>query len=474
MADAALHPLSASPDSFFYPQTITPRSPFTSAPQIIAATMRNPLEMWTERAFTEDSFAVKWGARTFMHVMSPALARQVLLDDADCFKKSHVQDRMLKPALGEGLLTSDGQPWRQQRRAAAPAFRHEALQSLVPAMASAGEEAANRLRQLTEEGRGKVDIHDEMMLATFNVIAETLLSTTDMPPDYTQGDLLQDVGDFLETVGRFNLLDVLDAPEWIPRFLANPAIFKGEKAIGRIRAFAKEQIRKRQMAAAPGEDLLGLMIAARDPETGDQLNDIQLLDNLVTFIGAGHETTALALTWAISIISHLPELQDQLAEEAAQVLRGGDITAENVSSLGLHERVLMETLRLYPPAAAIPRSVQKPVTVDGQELKEGDHVVVAVYPLQRHQKVWENPNAFDPDRFLPEAIKQRDRYAWIPFGAGPRICIGMKLSLMEAVTIFASLTSRFRFKPDASHEIIPKLTVTLRPKGGMPVFVEQR
>ena len=459
----------------FCPPTVPVAPDKTSVAGTITAALRNPLEMWTHSFFQDDSFTVKWGRRTFMHLMSPTLAKQILLDDTICFGKSYMQDRLLKPAFGEGLLTTDGDIWRQQRRAAAPAFRHGALQALVPSMANAGEKTAARLRDATKEGAvPRIDIHLDMMQATFDVIAETLLSATQMDASYTQAQLLADNEAFLETVGKINLLDILDAPRWIPRALANPQIIRGKRAVTRIRAFAAKQIKLRQNADAPEDDLLSLLIDARDPKTGDSLSDQQLLDNLVTFIGAGHETTALALTWAISVISQMPELQAQLAQEARDVLQDGPVTADNLPHLNLHERVIMETLRLYPAAAVIPRSVIKPVNLDGTDLKPGDHIAIAVYPLHRHEKVWDDPNAFDPDRFLPERIKERHRFAWIPFGAGPRICIGMKLSLMEAVAILANMTRDFEFHPDPEHKILPHMTVTLRPKGGMPVFVKRR
>ncbi|MCI5044334.1 MAG: cytochrome P450 [Aquisalinus sp.] len=460
----------------FKPPTVDRRQDGGGLFAAYAATLKNPIEMWSEYFFHNRTFTMKAGKRTFMQVMDPVYAKQILLTDADCFKKSYIQDRLLKPAVGEGLLTTEGAVWRRQRRAAAPAFRHEALIGMVPTMETSARETAERIgRAIRNTNQScRIDIHEEMIKATYDIIEATLLSGDSRDQAYSQTQLADDITKYLQTVGKFNLLDLLDAPDWIPRILANPGINEGKKAIARIRAFAAEQIRNRQQQDHPGDDLLGMMISATDPETGESLTDQQLLDNLITFIAAGHETTAVALSWTISILSQMPELQDQLTEEVHTVAGEEPINADHLAGLDLHERVVMEAMRLYPPVCIIPRSVIAPVTIGGNHLKPGDHVAIAVYPMQRHAFLWDQPNTFDPARFTEDKIKERDRFVYLPFGAGPRICIGLKFAMMEAVTILATLTRQFRFERDATHEIVPQMNVTLRPKGGMPVFVSQR
>ncbi len=419
---------------------------------------------------------VKMGRRKFMQVMDPTLAKQILLTDADCFKKSYLQDRLLKSAVGDGLLTTEGAVWRQQRRAASPAFRLEALKNLVPSMQEAANDAVLRVQnELAHSTSAKpVDIHEQMVKTTYDIIEATLLSGDSEDPDYPPSAIADDIAEYLETVGKFNLMDLLDAPDWIPRSFGNPRIVNGQKAIKRLRSFAARQIADRKKKSEPGDDLLGLMISASDPQTGKGLTDLQLLDNLITFIGAGHETTALALTWSLSILSQQPDLQEKLLIEVKTTCGDAPISAAKLDELKLHEQVILEAMRLYPPVSAIPRSVIEPVKIGNVALEPGDHVTIAVYPLHRHNFLWDDPDTFDPDRFSEEKNKSRDRYLYLPFGAGPRICIGMKFALMEAVTILGELVRKYKFSPDPDHEIIPTLNVTLRPKNGMPLYVETR
>ncbi|WP_306253191.1 cytochrome P450 [Parvularcula sp. IMCC14364] len=467
---------ATTPQAAFEPPTVNRRQDAAGFLTVYRDTLRNPIEMWSEYFFHNRTYTLKAGGRTFMQVMDPVYAKQILLSDADCFKKSYIQDRLLKPAVGEGLLTTEGAVWRQQRKAVTPAFRHEALIKMVPTMQKAASDTAQRISSSIDQAHEEchLDIHEQMVQATYDIIEATLLSGESTNPDYSQRQVADDIAKYLQTVGKFNLLDLFDAPDWVPRALANPGIAEGKKAVARMRAFAAEQIRNRQQQDHPGEDLLGLMISARDPETGNGLKDAELLDNLMTFIGAGHETTAVALTWTISILSQMPEWQDRLYDEVKEVAGDTPIAANHLPDLDLHERVIMETMRLYPPVCLIPRSVCAPVTVGGNNLKPGDHVSIAVYPMQRHAFLWDNPNAFDPARFTEDQVKARDRFVYLPFGAGPRICIGLKFAMMEAVTILATLTRQFHFRHDDRHEIVPQMNVTLRPKDGMPVFVKQR
>jgi cytochrome P450 len=459
----------------FYPPKFPVTPDATPRWRITLSVLDNPLRLWTSHFFEMRYFHTKWLGRRYMQVMAPDLARQILFDDRDCFKKSHFQDRLLKPALGVGILTAEGEDWRRQRKAAAPAFQFTALKELVPVMAKAGSDTGHRLNiHLATNPDKTLDMHQQMVLATYDVIAETLLSGSLVEGGYTRKDIAHDIALFLETVGKVNFLDLADAPSWLPRELATPGIRKGQKAIERLRVFCAAQIRHRLSSGEQRNDLLGLLLQAHDPSGIDGLSDQQLLDNVITFIGAGHETTALALSWTLMILSHHKGLQQQLHQEVTEKIGTGTITADQLDGLALHERVIKESMRLFPPVAAIPRSVTKPVTIDGIDLVPDDHVTIAVYPMLRHKKLWDDPDAFDPDRFLPDAERQRDRYAYLPFGAGPRICIGMKFAMMEAVTILASLTRDFEFTAPANYKPHPVLSVTLRPKGGMPLFVRKK
>ncbi len=457
----------------FVPKTITPYKAGVPLRTVIPATLKNPLYMWSDYAYENDCFALPFAGRTFGTVMSPALVKQVLIDDYDCFEKSFIYERLLKPALGDGLLTTEGKVWRQQRRAAAPAFRHDKLVGLVPAMTLAGDDVVKRLEAHLDAGGQKLDIADEMVRATYDVIAQTLFSDAGDDPLYSVDQLADDIKLLINTVGKFNILDMFDAPSWIPRALVNPAIFKGQAAIKRLREFCERQITKRRNLDDPGDDLLGLLMKARAPETGEKLSDLELRDNVLTFVGAGHETTAVTLSWAISILSQMPALQDDLYAEVQSVCGTNDLQEGHLEALELHERVIMEVLRLFPAVAALPRNVIKTVNIGPYTFEPGDHLNVSIYPLHRHQKLWDNPNAFDPNRFTPEKNKARDRFAYLPFGGGQRICIGMKFAMMEAVAILATLMRHYKFTK-AGPAPTPQMVLTVRPKGGVHVGMTRR
>jgi len=225
---------------------------------------------------------------------------------------------------------------------------------------------------------------------------------------------------------------------------------------------------------ADAHSLAGRLLAATDPETGEGMNDEAIVDNVITFVGAGHETTAVALAWTLYALAHQQGLGDRLAEESERVLGDATATADAVDSLELHRRTVQEAMRLYPPVAAIVRTVVRAVRVGPFELEPGDHVTVATMPMQRNPAFWPNPHAFDESRFVPEAIAARDRFSYLPFGDGPRVCIGAKFALTEAVLVLARLTPTLQFSPSEGKPPKPVLSVTLRPSDGMRLKVNRR
>jgi cytochrome P450 len=217
-----------------------------------------------------------------------------------------------------------------------------------------------------------------------------------------------------------------------------------------------------------------LLLAARDPETGRGLSDIELRDNVVTFIGAGHETTALALTFSLYLIANAPEVQDRLVREVQEVCGDAQIDAAMVDALPFHEQVIKEAMRLYPPVAIIDRMAREDVDLGDVKVKKGDLAFALTYVMHRHKRLWEHPERFDPDRFSEEGSKSIQRFQYMPFGAGPRICIGMKFAYMEAVAILATLVRALRFRSNPAHRVEPNIRITLRPEGGMPLYVARR
>jgi cytochrome P450 len=450
----------------FIPETVIP--PDKPLPLIrgLRQMIANPLHVWPKAMYENPYHGVKWVGRTFHYFRKPEHMKAVFLDHADIFRKSQFQKKLVGPALGEGLLTAEGDHWKFQRRAASPAFRIDALRALVPAFSTSAEATVDRIRAMP--AGQTVDVMREMQHATLDVIVETILGGAD--PDFGYTRVASSVEDYVQIMGKPDLLDLFGTPNWVPR----PWGGKGRRAAAALRASAVNAIRRRRASGDTRNDLLGLLLAARDPETGRGFSDLELIDNVVTFIGAGHETTALALAFALYLIANAPEVQDRLVREVHDVCGDRPVDAAMLDALVYHEQVIKEAMRLYPPVALIDRVATQDVDLGDAKVKKGDFAFNLIYVMHRHQTLWRNPERFDPDRFSPENTKTFHRFQYMPFGAGPRICIGMKFAYMEAVAILATLIRDLRFLPNAAHRVEPNIRITLRPEGGMPLFVAAR
>lgn len=447
----------------FRGDTITPPPAPLPFVRGLLTMVENPIKVWPEAMYRTPCHSVAFMGRTAHYLRSPEHAKAVLLDHAGDFEKSEFQTRLLSPATGAGLLTSEGEAWRFQRRAASPAFRYDALKALVPTFSSAALDAARRMR-----AGGRIDVMAEMNRTTLDVIVQTIMGGRD--EGFRHETVASALTDYVETLGHPDVLDILGAPAWLPRLRGR----RGKRAAQRLKLAAAEAIRRRRASGEERTDLLGLLLAARDPETGRGLSDEQLRDNVVTFIGAGHETTALALTYTLYLIANDEHVQDRLHAEAVAVAGDEPVTAAHVEQLAYHEQVVKEAMRLYPPVAIMDRRALRDVDAAGLKIAAGDLALVMIYVMHRHHALWRDPETFDPERFSPEQSEGRHRFAYMPFGAGPRICIGMKFAYMEAAAILATLVREVRFRPNPQHRVAPNIRITLRPAGGMPLFVEAR
>jgi cytochrome P450 len=363
------------------------------------------------------------------------------------------------------MLTAEGAHWRWQRQAAAPAFRHDRIAAMTPIMARAGESALARWR--AAGGNVATDVAADMVRVTFDVILVSMLSGGE---GLDIDEASREITAYLETIGRPGLMDMVGAPIWL-RNLLHP---RGRRAAQYLRAAVSALIARRRATGETRGDLLDMLMASTDPETGRAMSDADLRDNLITFIAAGHETTALALTWALYLVGGHPPTEARLLEEVRAVAGDGAIEAEHVARLVFTRQVVLEALRLYPPVALVPRMCVAPVTLGGRRLEPGAMVLIPVYVVHRHRLLWDNPDAFDPDRFAPEKGAEKRRFAFLPFGGGPRICIGMQFALTEATAILATLVRGAHFTPDPDHRIRPLVRITMRPEGGMPMTVRVR
>lgn len=413
---------------------------------------KNVLRIIPEIAVKQPMVSGRTGKRWHM-VMDPAAIRQMLLDKLDQYPKSIVTKNLLKPAIGDSLFIAEGAHWRWQRRTASPVFTHRNMLSLAPIMTDAAERAAERIAA----AEGPVDLLDEMVTTTFDVVADVTFSGGEA---FDRDSVHHAIDDYIAEAGKISLFDILGAPDWIPR----PGRVMSGKALRDMKHVADKAIEERkQRGSAAIPDLLDLLLSGEDPKSGRKMSTAELRDNLLTFIVAGHETTALTLAWSMYLTAFDQNVQARARAEAQSVLGGRAATGEDVANLPYIRQIIDEALRLYPPAGMVSRTALAPDVLGGREIKAGDTVIIPIYALQRHELLWDNPNAFDPDRWE----QKPDRYAYLPFGDGPRICIGMSFALQEAVIILATLLSRFQFEPVDGRTPDPVMILTLRPDGGV-------
>ena len=421
----------------------------------LAMARRNVLSIIPELAVKQPMVSGKMGKRWHM-VMDPIAIREMLLDRVDDYPKSLVTKNLLRPAIGESLFIAEGAQWRWQRRAVAPAFSHRNMLNLSPIMTAAAERSADRIESA---GPAAINLLDEMVTTTFDVISDVTFSGGDR---FDRDAVHRAIDAYIAEAAKISLFDILGFPDWLPR----PGRAMSGRALRDMKRIADDAINARaQRGTSKVPDLLDLLLGGVDPETKRQMNTAELRDNLLTFIVAGHETTALTLSWALYLVGFDQTVQDKARAEAQSVLAGRAATGADVEHLPYIRQIIDETLRLYPPAGIISRTAQKHDILSNREVKPGDTVMIPIYALGRHRLLWENPDAFDPDRFRNR--KAIDRYAYLPFGDGPRICIGASFAQQEAVIILATLLSRFRFNPVSGRDPKPVMILTLRPEGGV-------
>ncbi|HEX4332755.1 MAG TPA: cytochrome P450 [Usitatibacter sp.] len=431
----------------------------------LAAALANPLQTIPGAVYEEDVVA-RPETRRFW-ITEPGLIRKVLLEERDKYQKL-TQIKLLSPLLGKGILTSEGGDWKWQRQASAPMFRPQDLSAFVPTFVRAADDVVARWRAVP--GGTVHAVAEDMTRATFDVIAATLLPS----PDAAFADDIQRGIRTLQRSGAWDILYVsMGFPGWLPR----PGMFRSARAVHALRSRVLGVVKDREaagQAARATDDLLGRLIAARDPESGRSMDDGQLVDNLLTFYLAGHETTAKGLTWMLYLMSRSPQWSARLEDEVDGVAGTGAIGAEHVERLVLTQQVVKEAMRLYPPVPIMTRQVVAEASLGGHALSPGTSVMMSIYAIQRHAKRWARPHEFDPSRFSPENEAKIPRYQYMPFGAGPRICIGMPFAMLEATAILATLVQRARFRFAGAEEPLPVARVTLSPRGGMPLAVTMR
>ncbi len=426
--------------------------------------IRNPLKALPPEIFSEPVVFNRLGGIMRVHLADPTLIHEALVKNAPLLGKGEDVRRALGPALGQGLLTADGDHWKWQRQSVAAAFRHEKLLELLPVMIETARRTETRWRS---SSTADIDIGHEMMRTTFDIIVETMMSGG---YGIDIGRVEQSITDYLKPTGWTFALAMLGAPEWLP----HPGRRKARAAVEYLRASLATVIAGRRENPTDRNDLVSMLLEAKDPETGRMMSDKEIIDNLLTFITAGHETTALGLAWTFHLLSQNGETERKVVEEIQAVTGGAPVAADHIANLTYTRQVFSEAMRLYPPAPVITRTALQDFRLGDHDIAAGTVLYVPIYAVHRHAALWDEPERFAPSRIEPEKVKARHRYAYMPFGAGPRVCIGNAFAMMEAVAIFAVLLQTVHLENRSTATAEPLMRVTLRPQERLMMQITHR
>jgi cytochrome P450 len=441
-----------------------PRAPPTMGPiGRMVAMRKSAIGTWGQRAYEEDVIQGRFLGRSSFILNTPDAIKHVLVDNWENYTRTPVGLRVLRPMLGQGLLIAEGRAWKHQRRTLAPAFTPRAVSTLVPHMIAATDEA---IAKLDAVGSAPVDLREAMQRMTLEIAGRTMFS---FGMDRHGAELRAFVNEYGTTLAQPRILDLLLPLSW-----PSPQDFVRARFRKRWTKFVAMLMAERRAAGkndnAPIRDLFDLMDAARDPETGQAFSDEQLGDEVATMILAGHETTGTALFWALYLLALDPATQEQVANEVRGVSMNG---TPDIERLKFTRAVLDETMRLYPPAFLIARAAAGPDKIGDLTIETGDIILMAPWLLHRHEKLWQNPNAFIPARFMPPAAPP-DRFAYLPFGVGARVCIGAHFALVEATLALAKMIGAFRVTLLDRDPVTPIGVVTTQPDRSPMFGIERR
>lgn len=427
---------------------------------------KSPLE--TMASLTrEHGDAVRF--RFFLHFYGylfchPDHNKHVLQDNNRNYTKiPHPSLVLLQPVLGNGLLTSDGDFWRQQRRLAQPAFHRRRIAEFGAIMTGATQMMLDRWQAQADSGR-VFDVAEEMMRLTLEIVGRALFSIDITREAERVGTAFTAVNTKLAELSARPFSPYLIKIPWLP---ASRTVNENTAVLNDVVESIIEERRARPDASE--DDLLGLLMAARDEETGRAMDDRQLRDEVMTIMLAGHETTAVALSWTFYLLAQHPVVRRKLEAELAEVLGGRVPTVADVADLAYTTMVIEESMRLYPPAYAIGRWCNEADEIGGYTVPPQSTLTLSPYLTHRHPDFWEEPERFDPDRFTPERQAERPRYAYLPFGGGPRQCIGNNFAMTEATLLLATIAQRYRLALLPGHRVEMEPLITLRPKNGLPM-----
>lgn len=430
---------------------------------VAPALRRDPLGTYLQ-AWREEGDVVRFqlgGPFEAYLIVHPSGVERVLRTENHLYGKVAWHNACFRQLLGHGLATSEGDRWLSRRRLLQPAFHRDAIASMATGMVDAAEETASRWDQLP--AGEVVDVSREMMRLTLTVAARSLLGV----------DASEDAARLGPAIDQ-SLMHVfrrIESMVAFPLIVPTPANRRFLAARARLDAWIMGMISRRRQAQSGEPNFLDILLDARDAETGEPLSDREIRDEVMTMLMAGHESTSVALTWAWYLLDRHPNAFDALRAEVDEVVGARPVELEDLPRLKVTSMVVDETLRLYPPAWSTSRSPIRDDEIDGRRIPRGKFVIVSPYVTHRHPAFWSDPEAFRPERFRDGIPSGEARFSYLPFGGGPRQCMGAQFALTEARIVLATLASRFRPRRAHGKEIRPDPSITLRPLGGMPMTV---
>ncbi len=432
-------------------------------PRNIVTILRNNMELFPQQAY-EQPLVVTGGPVPMAFISGADLVRTVLQTGSDDFPKARIQNELLRPIFGNAMISSEGHEWRWQRRAAAPMFRHAELLQYGPTMTEAADATVARWRTAPP---GTIQaVEKDMMRTAYHVISNTILAGGG-------GEMADAIEtgreDYFNGANWWAVYTILGLPHWLPR----PGGRKMRAQEQRMRRAVRKLVQSRSANHAGESDLLARLLDAADPQSNREMPDELLVDNVVSFLVAGYDTTALAMTWALYLISQSPEWEARILDEVNRVAGSDPVGSHHVAKLDIVQQVVKETLRLYPTAPVIAREITQDIELGGTMIKAGTIGWVPIYVIHRHEKYWDRPNCFLPERFGSDR-EAPSNFQYLPFGAGPRICIGAAFAMIELTIVIATLVraARFELAPDFTPE--PSGQMFLLPKNGMAMKVTLR
>jgi cytochrome P450 len=399
-------------------------------------------------------------------VSSPEVAGRVLTDSVTFGKLG--LDNPLRLALGDGLLTrSDHESWLRNRRMVAPVYHRQNLATMYRSMQDCTAEMLDRWRD-DVPGGGSIDLHVELMRVTLDIVSRCMFST---PMLTTTSALSPAAVEHAVTYTFLRLQNPLAPPPSWP----TPSNRRFQRIMAGLDELMYGMIAERRAGGGTGRgDLLDMLMGAVDADTGESMTDRELRDEIITTLAAGHETTAITLTWCFYLLSVNPEWRRRLQDQVDSVLGEGLPTVADLARMPLLGQVFDEALRLYPSSPTVPRLVQKPTRLGRHDVAPGTRVLVDVHGVHRHPDHWDRPEEFDPLRFSPENKAGRHRHAHLPFGGGPHLCVGKQFALQEAQLLLAAVLARYDVRHHPGHPVEDRATITLRPRYGMWVTLHPR